>query len=190
MLQGEHVVQTVNMKRYKCEVYYLERLSLYQHTKPYFLSLPENALPQIPQSNHCHALCTVEVSDVRGCAVDFSLDVNGFEYIQHTLHPSFTYSNLKIDENLRKEYQSEVAGLLKRKLGAKDVIVFDDSVSETTLGHRPQGRRSVAKYRGYAQLRKRNLEFPNAPGEESAMNQPIRAVHVGESLLQKLYHVR
>ena len=133
-MQTRDFYRALDMEPSKAEVFYLERLPLYEHTKPYFLSLPGDALPQLPQSNQCHEAHTVEVCDARGHEYEFSLDVNGFEFTLHPLDPKFTYANLKSDPNLRDEYQSEVADFLKLKLAAKDVIIFDESVCEATLG--------------------------------------------------------
>lgn len=64
----------------------------------------------------------VIVRDLRGRENDFSLDVNGFEYLIHHTQEDFLNT-----ESIKTNYYSEVQRMIKEHTGANQVVV---------LGHR------------------------------------------------------
>ncbi|KAI0647771.1 hypothetical protein C8Q79DRAFT_905871 [Trametes meyenii] len=71
----------------------------------------------------------VLVHDARGHEKDFSLDQNGFQYVQW---PSVE-SEFDNDERIKEKYYPEVEEILKKVAGAKRVFIFDH-----TLRRKPQ----------------------------------------------------
>ncbi len=70
-----------------------------------------------------HEQVTVSIADVRSMADELSLDRHGFALVRHRSKVDF------YDEAQRTAiYETEVAELLKRTIGARDVIVFDHTI--------------------------------------------------------------
>ena len=70
-----------------------------------------------------HEQVTVSIADVRSKADELSLDRHGFALVRHHSEVDF------YDEDQRTAvYETEVAELLKRATGARDVIVFDHTI--------------------------------------------------------------
>ncbi|TGO51995.1 hypothetical protein BELL_1691g00010 [Botrytis elliptica] len=87
----------------------------------------------------------------------FTLNKNGFEVLEHPLDAKYTLKNLREDNTLMEQYKSEIDKVLKQRLGAEEVVVFQE------------------------ELRKRNQEFPRSLDERSALEQHVRGVHVDSS---------
>lgn len=113
------------------QVYYLERTP-YKREKPYFCCLPPDILGSRPVTNHKHDLVTIEARDIRGHEGDFKLDYQGFEVIRQPLKDEYTYECLH-NGDVASKYREDVECLLKEKLDAAKVVVFDHEVRVLSL---------------------------------------------------------
>jgi len=138
-------------------VFYLKRDALYEDTKPYFCYVPPQLLNGAPVTNQEYVPFDVSIANLRGQEHHFTLDNNGFEVVNHPLDARYGFQSLQEDAALMTEYKREIEIFLKQKLGAERVVVFDE------------------------ELRMRNPEFPKTLGQRSALEQPVRGVHVDSS---------
>ncbi|TGO43680.1 hypothetical protein BCON_1107g00020 [Botryotinia convoluta] len=145
------------MKQTTGTVFYLKRDALYERTKPYFCYIPLKLLNGAPVTNQEYAPSEISITSLRGQERNFRLDKNGFEVLEHPLNAKYTLKSLREDATLMEQYEREIETVLKQMLGAEKVVVFDE------------------------ELRKRNQEFPKSLGERSALEQPVRGVHVDSS---------
>ncbi|KAF8608049.1 hypothetical protein BDV93DRAFT_586032 [Ceratobasidium sp. AG-I] len=78
--------------------------------------------------NFFHDPRNVLVQDLRGRENDFSLDVNGFEYLTH-----HTLENFLNKESIAKNYCAEMQRLIGERTGANQVVVLGHRISVLTL---------------------------------------------------------
>jgi hypothetical protein len=80
--------------------------------------------PGVPQWNGIDDPHTVRIEDARGREAEFTLDRNGFALISAPTAVADFYS----PEEIKRVYYPEVERLLRDKLGASRVVVFDHNV--------------------------------------------------------------
>ena len=104
------------------QLQYLAPLKLYETVKPY--SLASSGSCTLPRTNiQTAAYDIVEISDIRGQLSEFSLETSGFEYLKHETKCTFD-SKQAIEE----DYVDEMAEVLKKRLSARSVYIFDYTV--------------------------------------------------------------
>lgn len=91
--------------------------------KPYSCAVPFSQDPS-KTTNITESAFDVSVTDVRTVSSEPTLDVEGFEFIRHEF---YNQPDGKI-EGPDHPYLVEVAEMLKARLGASDVIVYDCNV--------------------------------------------------------------
>jgi hypothetical protein len=97
------------------------------------------APPGAPAYNGIDDPHEVRIEDARGREGEFTLDRNGFALIQAPTRVHDFYS----PEEVKSVYYSEVEQLLKQKLGASRVFVFDHNVRNAGLADRAVPSRQV-----------------------------------------------
>jgi len=78
----------------------------------------------LPQSNIVVETINTVVHDIRGKEDTASLDITGFEFVQH----SSEEKEFVDEEAVRTRYYKEVEELLKKHTGAKRVLIFDHTI--------------------------------------------------------------
>lgn len=78
----------------------------------------------LPQSNIAVEAINTVVHDIRGKEDTASLDITGFEFVQH----SSEEKEFVNEEAIRTRYYKEVEELLKKHTGAKRVSIFDHTI--------------------------------------------------------------
>jgi len=116
------------MKQTKGTVLYLEYQPIYDTVKPYFCYISPQVLSGNPITNQKYEETSVDVKDIRGSTTKFTLDQNGFEIEEHQLSDDYDFDRLQQDEKLILQYGQDMENFLKKKLGAKKVIMFDHEV--------------------------------------------------------------
>ena len=80
--------------------------------------------PGVPRSNGIDDPHEVTIEDVRGRASEFTLDRNGFALVKAPT----AVANFYDPEEIKRIYYPEVERLVRDKLGASRVFVFDHNV--------------------------------------------------------------
>src|SRR5437868_4612349 len=80
--------------------------------------------PGVPQWNGIDDPHEIRIEDGRGREREFSLDRNGFQLVKAPSQVSDFYS----DDEIKRTYYPEVEQLLRDKLGATRVAIFDHTV--------------------------------------------------------------
>ncbi|KAH6964951.1 hypothetical protein EDB82DRAFT_479329 [Fusarium venenatum] len=100
-------------------VRFLSRHPKYETEKPFILSIP---LPKDqPKSNAIYEKHDIEIGDARGDEIHFSLDLQGFAFLDISSHQSAVSSKKAIEG----DYLPQMEEFLKEYLKAKRVIAFD-----------------------------------------------------------------
>lgn len=123
------------MKQTKGTVFYLERQPIYETVKPYFCYISPQALNGHPITNLKYEEISLDVKDVRSSATKFTLDQNGFEIAEHQLSDDYDFDRLQQDDKLILQYGQDMENFLRKKLGAKRVVMFDHEVGVIS-GHK------------------------------------------------------
>jgi tricorn protease-like protein len=111
-------------------LWYLDRLPIYQTTKPYIVNLPRSALPPGKRTNQvCSAYDGIRIRDIRTDAVNFSLDHHGFMLFVG-LETSLRYEDFRDPTKVSDIYCKEVMGVLERMTGAETSRVLQNVVRE------------------------------------------------------------
>jgi len=84
--------------------------------------------PGVPRSNGIDDPHDVTIEDARGREAEFTLDRNGFALVKAPTAVADFYS----PEEIKNVYYPEVERLLRDKLGASRVFVFDHNVRNAT----------------------------------------------------------
>lgn len=106
----------------EAQLHYLAPLSIYDDVKPYSLLVPRP--PGQPRTNsQTHAYDGIAITDLRSCETELNLDTAGFEYIKHRSSCDFS-----LKESVENQYLQESSELLKKRLGAESIYVFDYTV--------------------------------------------------------------
>src|SRR5437870_13568695 len=84
--------------------------------------------PGVPRSNGVNDPHEVTIEDARGREAEFTLDRNGFALVKAPTAIADFYS----PEEIKRVYYPEVEHLLRNKLGASRVFVFDHNVRNAT----------------------------------------------------------
>lgn len=116
------------MKQTKGTVFYLERQPVYETVKPYFCYIPPEALNGHPITNQKYEEISLDIKDIRSSQAEFTLDQNGFEIAEHLLSDNLNFDRLQEDDSLILQYGNDMEDFLRKKLGAKKVIMFDHEV--------------------------------------------------------------
>ncbi len=116
------------MKQTKGTVFYLERQPVYETVKPYFCYIPPEALNGHPITNQKYEEISLDIKDIRSSQAEFTLDQNGFEIAEHILSHNLNFDRLQEDDSLILQYGNDMEDFLRKKLGAKKVIMFDHEV--------------------------------------------------------------
>jgi hypothetical protein len=109
--------------------FYMDREAKLEHEKPYELRFQ-------PPKGYAAANTTwskysdIPVRDIRGHEEEFSISRNGFEV--RNLETSLSYDDFDDTTKVEGKYLKEVAQLLKERLGAARVLVFDYMVCNTS----------------------------------------------------------
>lgn len=99
---------------------------IYRTEKPYVCLVPlTHAPPDFSQTNIKMVRHNIMVKNIRGFEDDFKLDVQGFQLVQHD--PKF--DNWHDGPNVVAEQYPYVIDILKRRLGADKVFIYDHSAS-------------------------------------------------------------
>ena len=94
--------------------------------------------PGVPRWNGEDDMREVRIEDARGREAEFTLDRNGFQLVKA---PTAVADFYDPDEIKRAPITLEVERLVKDKLGASRVVVFDHNVRNATKpGHPPPSR--------------------------------------------------
>jgi hypothetical protein len=99
------------------------------------------APPGVPQNSGEFAAKRVRIVDGRRQAQRPTLDVSGFELVQHASQVA-DFSN---ESTIRSVYYSEVDALLRRLTGAVKVVIFDHTLRYGLQGHTEEGVREPAR---------------------------------------------
>ncbi|ETN40800.1 uncharacterized protein HMPREF1541_05080 [Cyphellophora europaea CBS 101466] len=141
-------------------LYYLSRLELYKHEKPYHINVPPSALPPGMQSTEkSEGYDGITVNNLRGREHEFSLDNSGFQVFRDEEKTFSLASALKYDEyadfqTVKSRYRAAVSQFLVERLGAEAVFPFTHEV------------------------RRRASVFPRLPRGTGEAPQPVQGVHV------------
>jgi len=106
---------------------YLDRLDLYKIEKPYVCTLEPWNIPGADRNNLAVSPHEMAIRDMRPHLKDFHTDVHGFQI--ETFPTELTGDELRDEEMVQARYYPEVEDFLKRRFGAKDVHIFDVTVS-------------------------------------------------------------
>jgi len=94
--------------------------------------------PGVPQWNGIDDPHEIRIEDGRGREQEFTLDRNGFALVKAPSQVSDFYS----DEEIKRTYYPEVEQLLRDKIGASRVVIFDHTVRNAARqGAREPSRR-------------------------------------------------
>src|SRR5205823_10864294 len=94
--------------------------------------------PGVPQWNGIDDPREIRIEDGRGREQEFSLDRNGFQLVKAPSQVRDFYS----DEEIKRTYYPEVEQLLRDKIGASRVVIFDHTVRNAARqGAREPSRR-------------------------------------------------
>ena len=80
--------------------------------------------PGVPQWNGIDDPREIRIEDARGREHEFTLDLNGFALVKAPSQVRDFYA----DEEVRRTYYAEVEQLLRDRLGASRVVIFDHTV--------------------------------------------------------------
>lgn len=122
MMTSQNITTSLNFLRWQ---------KLYEEEKPFqiFINLPEDAEDQ-RTTNLVFEKVSLQVHDVRGQARDFSLDMNGFMYRQHTIQKT----NFLDQQSIEETYLPDIQTLLQQEVeGADRIFFFDWRVCGTYL---------------------------------------------------------
>ena len=105
---------------------YLEDSKIFVTEKPYMSHVPFFVDGEQKWTNMNHVEHPMKLTDARGREEDYTLDANGFSYVQYDAvnKPS---DQIKGPDH---PYVTEMASWLKGLLGAKHVFVYDCNVSK------------------------------------------------------------
>ena len=93
--------------------------------------------PGVPRWNGEDDMREVTIEDARGRETEFTLDRNGFQIVKAPTAVADFYD----PDEIKRVYYPEVERLVKEKLGASRVVVFDHNVRNATKpGHPPPSR--------------------------------------------------
>src|ERR1700693_5261302 len=95
--------------------------------------------PGVPRSNGINDPREVTIEDARGRESEFTLDRNGFALVKAPTAVADFYD----PDEIKRVYYPEVEQLLKDKLGASRVFVFDHNVRNATRPGMPVPSRQV-----------------------------------------------
>ncbi|KAK8122762.1 hypothetical protein PG984_011432 [Apiospora sp. TS-2023a] len=137
---------------------FLRDLKLYDVEKPYHLTLSKDREADSILTNIVHDVYeNIEVTNVRGYADAFCLDLHGFQLLRHE-------TSLQMEDvgkpQARDRYSSETANLLKECMGAQEVRIMHYMVRD----------RSLAKVQEHEQR-----------SSDTAHGRPIPGVHIDAS---------
>ncbi|KAF6836762.1 transcriptional xre family [Colletotrichum plurivorum] len=97
----------------------------FKREKPYVCLVPlTHAPPDFKQTNIEMVQHPMEVTNIRGSEGDYSLDIHGFQLVQHK--PEFEHWH--DGPRVVKEYYPYVVDCLKRELSAEQVFIYDHSL--------------------------------------------------------------
>ena len=105
----------------KATLWYLQQSDLWKTTKPYFINVPQSALPegQLPSNEVSVPVENIEVQDMRPMMSSLDLDTNGFTIVSHRFEtPVDAFQSYP---RARKLYVPEVESWLRVFLGADTV---------------------------------------------------------------------
>ena len=109
------------------EMSYLEPWDA-SRAQPFFRAAPDAGFES---TNFRWMDYSVVVTDARPCKNDFSLDVQGFSFVEDPEGLTAELSNalrLNDNENVKKEYYPRIDSMVKRATGASRVIIFDHTL--------------------------------------------------------------
>lgn len=118
-------------------LWYLDRLSLYQTTKPYVANFPRSLLPlgtrtnQVPKAYH-----DIKIHDIRTCSKKYSLDHHGF-MLSQDLKTSLEYDDFADSKKVSSIYCEEIMRELERMTGASFSRTLHHAVSASKVSHFP-----------------------------------------------------
>lgn len=113
---------------------------------------------------------TVEIENVRGKEINYTLDTAGFQY--HT-KPS-KHATFVDDEEIRGEYYPESLELIKEVTGASKVVLFDHSMCKIQT----QRNITLMIYWTLSAVRRHR---PGDPETDESKRQPVSQVHVDQT---------
>ena len=95
--------------------------------------------PGVPRWNGEDDMREVTIEDARGREAEFTIDRNGFQLVKAPTAVADFYD----PDEIRRVYYPEVEQLVKDKLGASRVLVFDHNVRNATIPGMPAPSRQV-----------------------------------------------
>ena len=108
----------------------------------------------VPKSSRQNDLRTVSIRDARPFAEDLSLDIQGFALVRHRC----AVTNFYDERQVREVYYPEVEELLKRRTGARRVVIFDHVVRNAD-----KSRRNEDNAREYGKAVHNDYSLRSAP---------------------------
>ncbi|KAF0642302.1 hypothetical protein FPSE5266_04039 [Fusarium pseudograminearum] len=158
----------------------------YENEKPFILSLP---LPKDqPKSNAIYETHDIKIADARGDERSFSLDQQGFEFVEIPSRPTAVSSK----EAIEGDYLPQMERFLKEHLKANRVIAFDHVLRQVKpLGvphlredKRPPARNAHTDQTPEAAMSRLQLYFQN---EASGLVQDrVRFLNIWRPLVEPL----
>lgn len=136
--------------------YYLKPSPIWKTVRPYFIYIPQKALPegQLTTNEESMTVHNVHVTDIRTHGDTFELDKHGFEIVQQDLY-QYVDDSVHKGQFTNSAYANALAEFLKRKLDAETVVMISGT------------------------KRERDQSFPSRTWGTTASQQPIQGVHVG-----------
>lgn len=117
--------------QFKASVWYLERLDLYHVEKPYMITFDASGFGGA-KTNHKYSLHEVPMTDVRGMEDQFTLDKQGFQFLNWKT--SLNLQDFSDEQKIRSQYYPEIVQQLKEVFPeAVHIHVMTHLVGELTL---------------------------------------------------------
>ena len=101
--------------------WYLQKLPLWQSTKPYFINVPKSALPggQATTNEISEPVSNIRVKDMREHPASRNIDLSAFTFLCHDFStPEYAFQNLT---SARRSYVPEAEHWICKELGAEFV---------------------------------------------------------------------
>jgi hypothetical protein len=160
------------------QIYYLERLKLFETEKPYMVTF--DLPPGLgPKTNHAYAPSQVSVCDAQSQKDEFSLDIHGFQFHDWVtnLQRSEDFDSTELVKS--KYYPETVAHMMRTFPDALEIHVLTHLV-RWTLPFLPSCCRPISSNSKRAwQRRKRDESFLGVAVKEPDFYNPIVYAHTG-----------
>ena len=147
--------------------WYLQRLPLWQNTKPYFINVPKSALPegQATTNEISEPVSNIKVRDIREHPASRNIDQSGFTFLCHDFPtPEHVFQDLT---SARRSYVPEAEDWICNELGAEYVHTLALEV--------PNGAQCLWVPADRCRFEEGIQIFLSSPGDLRAKSSPSRA---------------